>query len=120
MPLGLSQAEFIPVEAKTASYAMTGRDHGKLFTNEGASGSVTFTLPPVTSPTLPPGWYCRVFVAADQTVTVVSAGSLDNLYAFNDVAADSIAFSTSSEKVGSGILLIWTGTGWCPFVSLGA
>ena len=37
------------VEAKTAAYTVVaGSDNGKVFTTEGASGAVTFSLPPAT------------------------------------------------------------------------
>jgi hypothetical protein len=39
---------------------------------------------------------------------------------FNDPTADSIAFSTSSEKVGAMIEVIGDGTGWLTLVHLGA
>lgn len=120
MPLGLSVNEFPIIKAKTAAYQVLTSDHGVFFTNEGAGGSVTFTLPPVTSPTLPPGWNCRFYVAADQSIVVASSGSLDNIYAFNDAAADSVAFSTSAEKVGNCLEVLWTGTGWASIVSLAA
>lgn len=37
------------VEAKTASYTVVaGNDNGKIFTNEGAAGAITFSLPAAT------------------------------------------------------------------------
>jgi hypothetical protein len=33
------------IENKTADYTITTADSGKIFTNEGASGSITLTLP---------------------------------------------------------------------------
>lgn len=96
--------------AKTAAYQIVVDDIGKVFTNRGASGAVTLTLP-VTS-TIPTGWWCEVFVVADQDVTVASSGSADDIVTFNDAGADSVAFSTSSEKIGAGAMLMWDGTSW--------
>ena len=86
--------------AKTADYTLTARDSGNLFTNTGASGAVTFTLP-----TIAPNLFFAFRVVADQTVTIASAGSNDNIVAYNDASADSVAFSTSSQKVGGGVIL---------------
>lgn len=104
------------VTAKTANYTVTASDKNTIFTNQGASGSVTFTLP-----TLAKGLKYRFFVEADQTVIVASAAA-DTLVVFNDVAADSIAFQTSSEKVGGAIEVIANAdaTKWLVFVHLGA
>lgn len=97
------------VEAKTASYSVAfPSDHSKLFTNRGASGAVTFTLPAVAAGLK--GCYVDVFVVADQTVTV--AGTAGELVTFNDAAANSVAFSTSSEKIGAGIRALCDGTSW--------
>lgn len=106
------------ISAKTAAYTLTPDDNGKIFTNRGAGGAVTFTLPPTAD--IPTGFNVRFFVVADQNVTVASNGSADNIVAFNDAAADSIAFSTGSEKIGSGIEVVWDGAGWLAFVMLGA
>lgn len=44
----LNGRNVLTVEAKTADYTVTEADNGKLFTNAGASGAVTFSLPPAT------------------------------------------------------------------------
>lgn len=106
------------VVAKTANYTVLLEDHGTFFTTEGAGGAVTFTLPATAS--LPTGWYADFFVAADQNMTV-TAGTADTGVAFNDIAADSVAFSTASEKVGNCIRVIkLTGTLVGYVVQLGA
>jgi hypothetical protein len=107
------------IAAKTAAYTLTPDDNGKVFTNRGAAGSVTFTLPPTAD--IPIGFNARFFnVVIDQNLVVASHGSADNIVAFNDPTADSIAFSTASERAGSGVEMVWDGTGWLAFVSLGA
>jgi len=96
------------VEAKTTAYSITSADWGKLFTNRGASGSVTFTLPAVAA--AESGFYVDFFVVADQDVVIASTA--DQMITFNDVDANAITFSTSSEKVGAAATLICDGTSW--------
>ena len=95
------------VVAKTANYTVTTAENGTLFTNAGAAGAVTFTLPTVAK-----GLRYQFFAEADQTVTV--AGATGTLVVFNDAAANSIAFSTASEKIGGGCEVIANaaGTKW--------
>jgi len=104
------------VVAKTANYTVTASDKNTIFTNQGASGSVTFTLP-----TLAKGLKYRFFAEAAQNLIVASAVA-DTLVVFNDAAADSIAFQTASEIIGGGIEVIANAdaTKWLVFVSLGA
>lgn len=106
-----------PIEAKTANYSVTAADCGKTFTNRGATGAVNFTLPATAE--IEAGWWARFFVVADQNVTVTSA-TADTMSVFNDATADSIAFSTVAERIGGGIEVVWDGTSWLTFVSLGA
>jgi hypothetical protein len=95
--------------AKTASYAVTDADNMTLFTNEGAAGAVTFTLPASPKKGLKYGFY----VVTDQNVIVAAnAGSLDSLVVLNDNTADSVALSTASEKIGGFFEVIGTGTKW--------
>lgn len=104
------------VIAKTADYTVTATDNNSIFTNRGASGAVNFTLP-----TIALGLRYRFFVEADQNVTVTSA-TADTLVCFNDAAADSIAFSTTAEKIGGAIEVYANDNAskWLVFVNLGA
>lgn len=86
--------------AKTADYTITIADRGKIFTNGGATGAVNFTLPAITA-----GFWCEIFADADQTITVTSA-TADTLIVYNDRAADSVALSTSSEKMGGAFRIV--------------
>lgn len=97
------------IEAKTADYTLTAADGGKTFTNRGAAGAVNFTLP--TTGEVESGWWAEFYVVANQTVTV-TAGTADTMVTFNDAAADSVAFSTASEKIGASLRVIHDGTGW--------
>lgn len=104
------------VAAKTANYTVTVDDFGKILTNRGATGAVTFTLPAVAASFA--GVEVKFLVIADQTVTV--AGTTGEVVAFNDPTANSVAFSTAGEKVGNAITAICDGTSWFLEVSLGA
>lgn len=94
---------------KAADYTVLQSDNGTLFTTLGASGAVTFTLPAIRA-----GYSFGFLNMVDQNMTIASAGSNDNIVAPNDLTADSVAFSTSSEKIGA---LVWVftnsaGTKW--------
>jgi hypothetical protein len=91
------------VVAKTANYQISAAVDplGTIFTNHGATGAVTFTLPQPNQ-ALIGGWY-RFIGVADQNITV-AAPTNDTLIGLNDAAADSIAFSTAGQKIGAAIL----------------
>lgn len=97
------------VVAVTASTTLTNNDLGKTITNRGASGSVTITLPTPSSDNK--GGEIRVRVVADQTV-VVDCATADKIVIFNDAAADSVAWQTSSEKIGGGGMFESDGNNW--------
>ncbi len=98
-----------PIVAKTANYTVLPKDNGVLFTNEGASGAVTFTLP--TPAARLKGMMVEFFIVADQTVTLTCATS-DRLVVANNASADSLAFSTSSEKIGASLKATCSGSLW--------
>lgn len=91
--------------AKTSNYTVAATDSATVFTNEGASGAVTFTLPATGSE----GLVYEFMVVADQTVTI--DGPADTLIIFNDAAADSVSFSTSGEKIGNHVRAVATDSG---------
>lgn len=92
-----------PGEAKTADYTITPFDSGKTFTNRGAAGTVTLTLP-AAGPSLN-GWSVRVIRHAAQSL-VVAAGTADTLVISADAAADSVTIST----IGHGVEIWCDGT----------
>jgi hypothetical protein len=98
--------------SKTADYTVSvGVDQaGTIFTNRGATGAVVFTLP-----TIAQGQHIGLFyefeVRADQSITV-AVPTVDTAIAFNDAAADSIALSTASQKLGGLIRASWDGYAW--------
>ena len=103
----------VKVTAKTANYTVLESDSGTWFTTEGATGTITFTLPVTVASGL-----IYHFVNAENYTMTVQCGSGDKMVAFNDVAADSYSFSTASEKVGGALTVLGDGTKWMTFVNL--
>lgn len=100
--------------AKTANYTVgtvATDDFGTIFTNRGASGAVTFTLPAPTS-----GAYYFFAGVADQNITITAGSAI--AVTVNNAAATSIAFSTTSQKIGSFAVAIADGSSWL-LVNLG-
>lgn len=98
--------------SKTSAYTVLLTESGTYFDTYGATAAVTFTLPAVAS-----GAGCVYYFmsAADFAMTVASAEG-DNIVTFNDVAADSIAMSTTSEIIGGGVKIVGNGTVWFAFL----
>lgn len=89
----------------SASTTVTEAMAGQMFIADGA-GAITFTLP---SPKR--GLEYSFYNAANQDMTITCA-TTDVLVVYNDIAADSVALSTASEKVGGHFRVIGTGTKW--------
>jgi hypothetical protein len=79
--------------AKTANYTILKGDAGTIFTNSGAGGAVTFTLPAVTA-----GMKFNFIVVAAQTLTVQAAGTAK---INNSAAAGTYAAAGSQAGVGN-------------------
>lgn len=93
--------------ALTASVTLTNHDIGKRFTNRGASGAVTVTLP--TPDAVNAGGEIVFATVANQNLVISSTG---NLILINDAAANSIAAQTTNEKIGA-VFAVWSdGTSW--------
>ena len=85
--------------AKTGNYTILLRDNGTLFTNAGATGSVTFTLPAIGA-----NLRFGFFAVAGQNLEVASnEGS--NIVTFNNAAASNLTFSTAGQLIGGGLIL---------------
>lgn len=93
--------------AITASVTLTNFDIGKFFTNRGASGSVTVTLPSPDATNK--GGVITFGVVADQTLVISCTGKL---VLINDAAGNSVAVQTSSEKIGAVLAVRSDGTSW--------
>lgn len=90
---GLSSS-FLPFTRtipKGADYTVVAADQNHEFH---ATAAANFTLPAIAN-----GLRFRFLNTADSNMTVTSAEG-DNMIAFNDAAADSVAFSTVGEKIG--------------------
>lgn len=99
------------VVAKTAAYTITALNDpsGTVFTNRGAVGSVTFTLPPASQAYR--GYEYDFQGIADQNL-VLAPSTPDTLIVLNDTAADSLAISTGGQKIGGRMKAFCDGTSW--------
>lgn len=99
----------------TASVTLLPNDIGKTISNYGASGSVTITLP--TATTVTPGGDIIVLGAADQDL-LVNCSTNDTIIGKGDADLDSVALSTSSEKLGGGFIFTCLGPVWhCAYIT---
>lgn len=103
----------LPVASKATSYTVLPGDCGTTFF---ATAAATFTLPAIAN--VEAGWWARFYNSADANMTVTAPSG--KLIAFNNVAATSIAFSTSAEKAGSQVEIIYDGAKYNAIVALGA
>jgi hypothetical protein len=78
---------------------------GTIFTNRGAVGAVTFTLPAPTS-----GAYFFFAGIVAQTMTISAASAI--AVTVNNAAATSIAFSTGGQQIGSFAVAIADSNSW--------
>jgi hypothetical protein len=93
------------MEVKTASFTATAADSGKIFLIVGATAGVNVTLPAIgTGP-----FHFRVINGSDVDLTATAAVA-DTIITFNDLAADSVAFATSSERIGGELEVLSDGT----------
>lgn len=97
----------LPIEATTSSLIMTAADLGKIWTTRGAGGAITFTLPAVSGLA---GRWAIFWNVANQNMIV--AGPDEGLVVKNDLTADSIAYQTGGELIGSAFLAVCDGTSW--------
>lgn len=91
-------------ETKTASFSVTAADSGKIFLVYGATASVVVTLPAVGTV-----FQCEVVNLSDVNLSVASVAA-DTLITYNDLTADSVDFSNSSEKIGGSVWCFGNGT----------
>lgn len=121
MPLssfeGVHAYDTAPI-AKTTAYSVLSTDHGRFFTNRGATASVTFTLPAVT--TLPAGFTVSFFAVSNYGLVVASNGSSDNIVGLNDAGADTITCTTTSRMIGANVKVVFDGVGWLAIEGAGA
>lgn len=94
------------VIAITADLTLTAFDMGKTFHTTGASGAVTVTLP---DPALCDGGDVLILNTVNQNLTISCD---EKIIALNNAAADSVAASTASEKIGAAYWLHALPTKW--------
>lgn len=82
------------ISFKAANYTVTAADHGTKF--HATTGAVTFTLPTKAN-----GLMFEFVNTVNADMAILSAGSADDIIAIGDAGADSVTFSTTSEKIGS-------------------
>lgn len=102
----------VNVQAKVAAYTLLARESGGIFTNRGATAAVTFTLPTAAT-----GLNYTFFAIADFDILVLATGIV---VAFNNVAADSVTFTTTSQLIGGGFKVVCDGTSWLAMGLLGS
>jgi hypothetical protein len=88
---------------KVAAYTVQARESGTVFVTTGATTAIVFTLPAIAAAR---PWNFTFINGADVDMTVATA-AVDTLVTYADLTADSIAFSTSSEKIG-GVVDMWS------------
>ena len=84
------------IKTVSAAYTVVGEDSGTLICVDTAA---TVTLPAASADLI--GVFVDIAVIADVSVTI--DGTAGELITFNDIAANSVAFSTTSEKVGASV-----------------
>ena len=101
----------LAVSAKTANYTLTSSDvWGGVFSNEGAIGEITFTLPKIVTA----GQKCHITTAAAQNIKI-DPNISDTIVFLTDSAGDRIA---SNGSIGSAVTLISISTTkWMPYVT---
>lgn len=96
----------LPIRPLAAAYTFNIEDTGNVFI---ASAALTFTLP--TAAVGYKGSHLWLINGADTALTL-SANTAGDLVVLNDVAANSVAWSTASEKIGAGWHIICDGSKW--------
>lgn len=103
------QGKYPKTVAKTANFTLdpTTTRCGTLFTNRGATGAVTMTLPNLSGAAggTWDGYWVEFQGEADQTFTVSAAAN--KAICFNNLTATSLAASTAGQKIGAAIRAIW-------------
>ena len=91
---GLNPMSNSAVTAKTAAYTITSKEYGCAFSNEGATGAVTFTLPTCFA-----GATLIIFKMANQTLTLDGAGS--------DTIDGAATLANTASQAGSAMVTLY-------------
>lgn len=106
---GLNPVSLSAVTAKTAAYTVTGREYGCAFSNEGASGSVTLTLPTCFA-----GAVAGPFIKmTNQTMVLDGAGS--------DTINGSATLQNTASEAGAAVVVLYgiSATKWVTSTKVG-
>lgn len=95
-----------PFIACATNTTVTADNSGAIYTTRGASGAVKFTLPAKEN-----GLHYTFLNVVNQNMTI-TADATNTMIAFNDTAADSIAFSSTNNKTGAAAYVFCDGTSW--------
>lgn len=95
--------------ALTANTTLSRTHFGGVITNRGAGGALNHTIPDASADLR--GQWFTYFGIADQNQTF-TAETADTLITLDDIAADSLAFSTANEKIGASATFVCDGTSW--------
>lgn len=109
---GLNQYDQIPnlaylpkVVTKVADYTCLASESGTIFNTVGATDNVNFTLPAIGDGP----WILEFIAGADVNLTV-TAETTATIITFNDLTGISVAYSTSSEKIGGAFRVVCDGS----------
>lgn len=102
------------IQTVAAAKTLAATDTGKFFLVDGA---VTITLP--TASASLKGVWAEFIMLQDETLTITGE-TADQIVAANNASADSVAFSTTTEQIGSGARVLCDGSRWIVMPILGS
>lgn len=104
------QGKYPVILDKTASFTLdpTTVRCGTMFTNRGAGGAVTMTLPNLNATPRGnwDGYWVEFQGVADQNISVAAAAG--KAVCLNNAAATSLTASTAGQKIGALIKAVWS------------
>lgn len=113
LKFGINPVSGLAVTPKTASYTITAREYGCCFSNEGAAGSVTFTLPTAFA-----GAKLIFLKPTAQNIVLDGAGS-DTIGLTTGGTAAATLSNTNTQPTASIMLYAVSATQWLVENSIG-
>jgi hypothetical protein len=92
---GNQQFPFQRFQTKTANYQIVASDNLTHFDNLGATGAVTFTLPPIAN-----GYFFGFTASVTNQNLIVASSEGTNMVTFNNISANSVAYQTGGSIAG--------------------
>jgi len=105
MPLGYVPDSVIQASTATATTLLENQAGTRFVSN--AAGAATYTLPATPKQ----GLEYTFFNAVDQNL-IVTGASANQVIAFNNATATSVALSTAAQRIGGGFRVVGNGTKW--------